>query len=254
MGDNCDRPLQCSVSTGEFGRLKEASFGQLASAAQQHLPLTDVATTFFICGFTTNGLVGTHLIAFCSDHGIVEVQAASLLALMGFFDLFGTTFSGWLTDRFDPRKLLFFYYGLRGLALIYLPYSDFSLVGLSVFAVFYGLDWLATVPPTVRIANEAFGDKNAPLVFWLGGRWSSARRRLRRVLRRLRALRPGRLSAGLHDRRRDRHRRGRPVADDRPAASATGAPLPDSFSVMESGFRQQQRLGSTTSDSRRSRR
>src|SRR3984957_4306517 len=121
--------------------------------------------TFFICGLTTNGLVGTHLIAFCSDHGIVEVQAASLLALMGFFDLFGTTFSGWLTDRFDPRKLLFFYYGLRGLSLIYLPYFDFSLVSLSVFAVFYGLDWLATVPPTVRIANEAFGDKNAPLVF-----------------------------------------------------------------------------------------
>jgi predicted MFS family arabinose efflux permease len=121
--------------------------------------------TFFICGFTTNGLVGTHLIAFCGDHGIFEVQAASLLALMGFFDLFGTTLSGWLTDRFDPRKLLFFYYGLRGLSLIYLPYSDFSLVSLSVFAVFYGLDWIATVPPTVRIANEAFGDKNAPLIF-----------------------------------------------------------------------------------------
>ncbi|MFN5485149.1 MAG: MFS transporter [Bradyrhizobium sp.] len=121
--------------------------------------------TLFICGFTTNGLVGTHLIAFCGDHGIVEVQAAGLLALMGFFDLFGTTLSGWLTDRFDPRKLLFLYYGLRGLSLIYLPYSDFSLASLSVFAVFYGLDWIATVPPTVRIANEAFGDKNAPLVF-----------------------------------------------------------------------------------------
>ena len=121
--------------------------------------------TFFICGFTTNGLVGTHLIAFCGDHGIFEVQAASLLALMGFFDLFGTTLSGWLTDRFDPRKLLFFYYGLRGLSLIYLPYSDFSFVSLSVFAVFYGLDWIATVPPTVRIATEAFGDKNAPLIF-----------------------------------------------------------------------------------------
>src|SRR6266567_2376711 len=105
--------------------------------------------TFFICGFTTNGLVGTHLIAFCGDHGIFEVQAASLLALMGFFDLFGTTLSGWLTDRFDPRKLLFFYYGLRGLSLIYLPYSDFSFVSLSVFAVFYGLDWIATVPPTL---------------------------------------------------------------------------------------------------------
>jgi predicted MFS family arabinose efflux permease len=141
-----------------------AAFSNLARAARTRA-FWFLFTTFFICGFTTNGLVGTHLIAFCSDHGIVAMQAASLLALMGFFDLFGTTFSGWLTDRFDPRKLLFFYYGLRGLSLIYLPYSDFSLVSLSVFAVFYGLDWLATVPPTVRIANEAFGDKNAPLVF-----------------------------------------------------------------------------------------
>ncbi|MEW6638983.1 MAG: MFS transporter [Pseudomonadota bacterium] len=121
--------------------------------------------TFFICGFTTNGLVGTHLIAFCGDYGIAEVQAASLLALMGVFDLFGTTLSGWLTDRFDPRKLLFFYYGLRGLSLIYLPYSNFSLTSLTVFAVFYGLDWIATVPPTVRIANDAFGDRNAPMIF-----------------------------------------------------------------------------------------
>ena len=141
-----------------------AAFSNLARAARTRA-FWFLFTTFFICGFTTNGLVGTHLIAFCSDHGIVAMQAASLLALMGFFDLFGTTFSGWLTDRFDPRKLLFFYYGLRGLSLIYLPYSDFSLVSLSVFAVFYGLDWIATVPPTVRIANEAFGDKNAPLVF-----------------------------------------------------------------------------------------
>jgi predicted MFS family arabinose efflux permease len=141
-----------------------AAFSNLARAAKTRA-FWFLFATFFICGFTTNGLVGTHLIAFCSDHGIVEVQAASVLALMGFFDLFGTTLSGWLTDRFDPRKLLFFYYGLRGLSLIYLPYSDFSLVSLSVFAVFYGLDWIATVPPTVRIANEAFGDKNAPLVF-----------------------------------------------------------------------------------------
>jgi MFS family permease len=136
-----------------------AAFSNLARAATTRA-FWFLFTTFFICGFTTNGLVGTHLIAYCGDHGIVEMQAASLLALMGFFDLFGTTFSGWLTDRFDPRKLLFFYYGLRGLSLVYL-----SLVGLSVFAAFYGLDWLATVPPTVRIANEAFGEKNAPLVF-----------------------------------------------------------------------------------------
>ena len=77
--------------------------------------------TFFICGFTTNGLVGTHLISFCGDEGIAEVQAASLLALMGVFDLVGTTASGWLTDRYDPRKLLFMYYGLRGLSLVFLP-------------------------------------------------------------------------------------------------------------------------------------
>ncbi|MCK1388909.1 MFS transporter [Bradyrhizobium sp. 21] len=141
-----------------------AAFSNLARAAKTPT-FWFLFATFFICGFTTNGLVGTHLIAFCGDHGIFEVQAASLLALMGFFDLFGTTLSGWLTDRFDPRKLLFFYYGLRGLSLIYLPYSDFSFVSLSVFAVFYGLDWIATVPPTVRIANETFGDRNAPLIF-----------------------------------------------------------------------------------------
>jgi predicted MFS family arabinose efflux permease len=112
--------------------------------------------------------VGTHLIAFCGDNGIAEVKAAGLLAMMGIFDIFGTTFSGWLTDRYDPRKLVFVYYSLRGLSLIYLPYSNFSFVSLSLFAAFYRLDWIATVPPTVRIANEKFGDKNAPIIFgWI---------------------------------------------------------------------------------------
>lgn len=124
--------------------------------------------TFFVCGFTTNGLVGTHMIAFCGDMGIGEVQAAGMLAMMGIFDLVGTTGSGWLTDRVDPRKLLFVYYGLRGLSLIYLPFSDFSVWSLSIFVVFYGLDWIATVPPTVRLATEAFGDRKAPVVFgWI---------------------------------------------------------------------------------------
>jgi sugar phosphate permease len=123
---------------------------------------------FFICGLTTNGLVGVHMIAFCGDRGMPEVKAAGLLALMGLFDLVGTTASGWLTDRYDPRKLLFVYYVLRGLSLIYLPFSDFSVVSLSAFAVFYGLDWLATVPPTVRLATEAFGERDAPIVFgWI---------------------------------------------------------------------------------------
>ena len=127
-----------------------------------------LAGTFFICGFTTNGLIGTHLISFCADHGIPEVQAAGLLAVMGVFDLFGTTGSGWLTDRVDPRKLLFVYYGVRGLSLIYLAYSNFSFFGLSVFAVFYGLDWIATVPPTLRLTTAAFGDRDGPIVFgWI---------------------------------------------------------------------------------------
>jgi hypothetical protein len=90
------------------------------------------------------------MIAFCGDRGMPEVRAAGLLAMMGLFDLVGTTLSGWLTDRYDSRKLLFVYYVLRGLSLIYLPFSDFSIISLSAFAVFYGLDWIATVPPTVR--------------------------------------------------------------------------------------------------------
>src|SRR5215467_9399182 len=93
------------------------------------------------------------------------MRATNLLATMGAFDLLGTTASGWLTDRYDARKLLFMYYGLRGLSLMWLPRSDFSLYSLSVFTVFYGLDWIATVPPTLRLTNEAFGDAAAPMVF-----------------------------------------------------------------------------------------
>ncbi len=125
--------------------------------------------TFFVCGASTNGLVGTHLIPFCGDHGIPEVQAAGLLAMMGVFDFFGTTGSGWLTDRIDSRFLLFWYYGLRGLSLIYLPFAfSFSFYGLPLFAMFYGLDWIATVPPTVRLAEKSFGKENAAVMFgWI---------------------------------------------------------------------------------------
>jgi MFS family permease len=127
-----------------------------------------LAGTFFVCGFTTNGLVGTHMIALCGDHGMDAVAAGGLLAMMGFFDLVGTTASGWLTDRYDPRKLLFAYYGLRGLSLIYLPFANFTFRGLSLFAVFYGLDWIATVPPTLALSNRVFGSKRAPVIFgWI---------------------------------------------------------------------------------------
>ncbi|SDP12783.1 Sugar phosphate permease [Paenibacillus sp. yr247] len=125
-----------------------------------------LAGTFFFCGFSTNGLIGTHLIPACGDFGIPEVTAAGLLALMGIFDLAGTTMSGWLTDRFDGRWLLFWYYGLRGISLIFLPQAlGFGYTELLIFAVFYGLDWIATVPPTVKIASDIFGKEKAGMVF-----------------------------------------------------------------------------------------
>jgi sugar phosphate permease len=121
--------------------------------------------TFFICGASTNGLIQTHFISFCSDNGLAEVAAAGVLATMGVFDFFGTIASGWLADRYNPGRLLFWYYGLRGLSLIYLPFADFTYSGLSVFALFYGLDWIATVPPTVNLTVKAFGRERANLVF-----------------------------------------------------------------------------------------
>jgi predicted MFS family arabinose efflux permease len=149
------------------GNPLKAALGALAMAVRRR-DFWYLFATFFICGFTTNGLVGTHLIALCGDHGIAEVRAAGLLAMMGVFDLIGTTASGWLTDRVDPRKLLFVYYSLRGAALVYLPYSNFSFTSLSMFAVFYGLDWIATVPPTLRLTTEAFGEGAAAMVFgWI---------------------------------------------------------------------------------------
>jgi MFS family permease len=124
--------------------------------------------SFAICGFSTNGLVATHLISYCMDHGIPELSAASVLAAMGVFDLIGTTASGWLTDRYNARILLFWYYGLRGLSLMVLPFSDFDVVSLSLFAAFYGLDWVATVPPTVALTTEVFGKRDAPvIVSWI---------------------------------------------------------------------------------------
>ncbi|MFG1241154.1 MFS transporter [Xanthobacter sp. V7C-4] len=123
--------------------------------------------TFFICGASTNGLVQTHFVSLCGDYGMAAVTAAGMLAMIGIFDFIGTVGSGWLSDRFDSRWLLFWYYGLRGLSLLYLPFTDFSFYGLSLFAVFYGLDWVATVPPTVKLTADRFGER-ANLVFgWI---------------------------------------------------------------------------------------
>ena len=125
--------------------------------------------TFFVCGASTNGLIGTHLISAAFDCGIPEVRAAGLLAMMGLFDLVGTTASGWLSDRYNCRHLLFGYYGLRGLSLMFLPQALLGpAAGLGVFAVFYGLDWIATVPPTVKLTGEVFGREKASIVFgWI---------------------------------------------------------------------------------------
>jgi MFS family permease len=125
--------------------------------------------SFFICGASTNGLIGTHLIPASIDHGMTEVTAASLLAVIGVFDVVGTLASGYLTDRFDSRWLLFFYYGLRGLSLLLLPYVFGSpAFALILFIVFYGLDWVATVPPTVQIARRVFGAQNFAIVYgWI---------------------------------------------------------------------------------------
>jgi sugar phosphate permease len=124
--------------------------------------------TFYICGLSTNGLIQTHFISLCSDYGLSAVPAASVLAMMGAFDFVGTILSGWLSDRVDNRKLLFWYYGLRGLSLFWLPHSTFTLYGLSIFAMFYGLDWVATVPPTVKLSTATFGPLRSPMVFgWI---------------------------------------------------------------------------------------
>ncbi|HEY4072649.1 MAG TPA: MFS transporter [Herbaspirillum sp.] len=127
-----------------------------------------LAATFFICGLSTNGLIQTHFISLCGDYGLTAIPAAGVLAMMGGFDFFGTILSGWLSDRYDNRKLLFWYYSLRGLSLFWLPHSTFSLYGLSIFAMFYGLDWIATVPPTVKLTGAAFGRERAGMVFgWI---------------------------------------------------------------------------------------
>ena len=170
--------------------------------------------TFFICGASTNGLVQVHLIPMCLDFGIPQVQAAGLLAAMGIFDFVGTIVSGWLSDRYDNRYLLFWYYGLRGLSLLFLPFTDFSFYGLSLFAMFYGLDWIATVPPTVRLTAQRFGPERANLVFgWifaghqLGAGVAAFGAGLSRTVLR-------ELSAGLLRRRRALHRRGADHAGD----------------------------------------
>jgi sugar phosphate permease len=165
FGDDGTEPLPAPPPSS--GPIVAAALGTLREASKSPV-FWALFMTFAICGASTAGLIQVHLIPMCMDFGIPQVEAASLLAAMGVFDFFGTICSGWLSDRYDNRWLLFWYYGLRGLSLLYLPYSDFTFYGLSVFAMFYGLDWIATVPPTVRLTAQRFGAERANLVFgWI---------------------------------------------------------------------------------------
>jgi sugar phosphate permease len=165
FGDKSTEPLPAPPAN--TAPIVSAALGTLRDVSKSPV-FWALFATFFICGASTNGLVQVHLIPMCLDFGIPQVQAASLLAAMGVFDFFGTIMSGWLSDRYDNRWLLFWYYGLRGLSLAFLPFSDFTFYGLSLFAMFYGLDWIATVPPTVRLTAQRFGTERANLVFgWI---------------------------------------------------------------------------------------
>ncbi len=156
-------PVQPAPAPQSFGAMLASPLVALREAAGTRI-FWLLFGTFFVCGASTNGLIQTHFVSLCGDFGLTATMAASVLAMIGIFDFIGTVGSGWLSDRYDPRKLLFWYYGLRGLSLIYLPFTDFSLGSLSFFAIFYGLDWVATVPPTVKLAADRFGER-ANLVF-----------------------------------------------------------------------------------------
>ena len=158
--DNWQPPAKSSMSAGVLAidTLKQAS---------KKKDFWYLFGSFFVCGLSTNGLIGTHFIPAAHDHGMGTTTAASLLALVGVFDLVGTIASGWLTDKYDPRKLLFFYYGFRGLSLLLLPSILFATVQPStlVFVIFYGLDWVATVPPTIMLCRTILGPERATVVY-----------------------------------------------------------------------------------------
>ncbi|MFI6733363.1 MFS transporter [Nonomuraea sp. NPDC050451] len=142
----------------------------LASAARTR-PFWLLAGGFAICGASTNGLVGTHFIPAAHDHGMAEPVAAGLLAVIGIFDIAGTIASGWLSDRIDPKVLLGVYYALRGLSLMVLPslFAATTEPSMLIFIVFYGLDWVATVPPTVALCRRIYGADGAVVFGWVFG-------------------------------------------------------------------------------------
>ena len=209
-----------TASTPDARRRPPAALAPLAALrmAVRSPAFWVLAGTFFVCGASTNGLIGTHLIAACHDYGIPQVRSAQLLALMGIFDIVGTTASGWLTDRYSSRHLLFGYYTLRGLSLLFLPFTlQNGAGGLGMFAVFYGLDWIATVPPTVRLTSEAFGRENTGVVYgWIGASHQLGASMAAFGAGAIRTV-VGDYRAGVLDRRRAVRAGGHVVSDDRPA-------------------------------------
>ncbi len=170
-----DRPADVGLrpyGAAETGDAATSGAGAAVRATSIHAAArtTDfwlLAGSFFICGYTTNGLIGTHLIPHAVEHGIPEVATASALGLMGMMNILGTIASGMLVDRYDARRLLACYYTFRGLSLFLLPFvQDVGM--LSVFAVIYGLDWLATVPPTINLTADRFGRQSVGAIYgWI---------------------------------------------------------------------------------------
>lgn len=165
-------PYGASQKTDVNVFTKSTSVTLVFKALKTAIPVREfwlLAGSFFVCGATSNGLIGTHFIPACIDHGILEMTAAGMLSVAGVFNVIGTTASGWLSDTFDNRWLLFWYYCLRGLSLVLLPLGfEPSNMNLLFFIVFYGLDWAATVPPTVRLTTDVFGGQQGPIIFgWL---------------------------------------------------------------------------------------
>ncbi len=174
-----DRPEDLGLARyGETGRSRPAAtpagnpaavaFSALATGARSR-DFWLIAGGYFACGATTNGLIGTHLIPACIDHGLSEVSGAGLLAGTGVFAFLGGAISGWLSDRCDNRVLLCCYYGFRGLSLLYLPFAlDTSFYGLTLFSMVYGLDWIASAAPTVRLLSGAVGSERIGImVAWI---------------------------------------------------------------------------------------
>ena len=158
------RPL--GVTEGAIAPTRPADPGTMRRAVRTS-DFWFLAGTFFVCGATSNGLVGQHFIPHAVDHGFTAVAASGALAVMGFFNFIGTIASGWLTDRVDPRRLLLVYYGFRGVSLLFLPFVH-DTVSIAAFAVLFGLDYIATVPPTVALVADRFGRQNVGIVYgWI---------------------------------------------------------------------------------------